>query len=195
MEMEVRITIVDIVVLLLQQTEETIFEALQETCLPVILKRVKACYLRGFEHRDLLQEAYIVLWKILPKYNVRGNIRFRPYFKRCLQNYFNSLIRDQLADKRALNQSIYSLDSIYERVGTELDHGDYADGQPEDQAIARETLARYRTGLSRLEKAVFELMMLDKSYDEMATILGKSQKKVRNACYRCRKKLKKYVHD
>lgn len=106
MDMEVRITIVDIVVLLLKQTEETIFEALQETCLPVILKRVKACYLRGFEHRDLLQEAYIVLWKVLPKYNVRGNIRFRPYFKRCLQNYFNSLIRDQLADKRALNQSI-----------------------------------------------------------------------------------------
>lgn len=54
MDMEVRITIVDIVVLLLQQTEETIFEALQETCLPVILKRVKACYLRGFEHRGFV---------------------------------------------------------------------------------------------------------------------------------------------
>lgn len=187
------ITLADLIAALLQRTTNITFETLQSTCLPVTLRQVRQCYLRGFEHRDLLQEANIVLWKLIDRYDIKNRLRFRPFYKRCLINHFNTLVRDQLADKRALNQSVYSLESVYEHIGVELDHGDYADAQPEDQVIAREALASYRVGLSTFEKKVFRLFLDHQSYEDMSDQLDATETQVRDACYRCRKKFKKIL--
>lgn len=188
------ITMTEIIVLVIKKIKSSLFEALQTSCLPITLKRVKRCYLRGFDHYDLIQEAHLLMWKIVQHYDIARIRWFRPYYHFCLNNHFNTLIRDQLTDKRSLNQQVSSLNSLYERIGVELDHGNYADAQPEAQAIARETLARYLTGLSTFEEHVFQLLQRNYTYKQIAKELDAREMQVRDASYRCRKKLKKIVY-
>jgi len=141
---------------------------------------------------DLKQEAVIALYNAAMTFedkknaddNAEGNkITFGLYAKICIRNRLISLLR------KYKNFELLSEDeTTAETAEIEL--------SPEEQLIERESYELLIDQINRIltgyEKSVFELYVneKEKTYREIAVLLGRSEKSVDNAIYRIRAKLK-----
>ena len=144
-----------------------------------LLRRVARLYEQDPDNRqDLLQEITVQLWRAWPRYVPRPEVKLSTWLYRV-----------------ALNVAISSLRQRTRRPAPER-LGDRIPDLPEtttDSAYGPDELAwLYRSieHLSAVDKAFVLLYLEDRSYEEMADILGITQNNVRVKMHRVQEKLR-----
>ncbi len=173
--------------------DQTAFHEIVKAFEPLIVSIIKKYDIRNsdYDEDDLRQEATIALFGAVRTYNCSDySITFGLYAKICINNRIISHLRKIKNN----NIPIAKQDPDDINCNIELFGTDY---NPENEIIDKES---YKTllnlidkNLTSYEKSVFKFYILDKSYREIAAVLGSSQKSVDNAIYRIKNKIKKLI--
>ncbi len=134
----------------------------------------------GFSRDELLQEARLALYHAVKSYRTeQDEVTFGLYAKICVRNALVSRSRRRLA------VAVCSLDELREQG----DFGDSeVDANPECQLIGKEEVeelrSRVRSILSEFEYSVFLCYVDGLDTEEIAAVLARPLKSVRNASHR-----------
>jgi len=141
-----------------------------------------ASFVSAADEEDLFQEGLVGLLKAVRTYDGVSSA-FATYASSCICHSVISAARRL----RKQNGDAVPLDE------TELVSGN----SPESDFLDRESISllyeRVFSELSKYERSVFELYLSDRSYADIARLVGKSEKSIANAICRIRRKLKKLL--
>lgn len=165
---------------------------------------VRACarpfFLAGGDSEDLTQEGMLGLLSAIREYDPESNASFKTYAELCIKRRLISAVRSASRMKHApLNEGV-SLDEI---LSEEAQPGSAYSGEsfrrvPEEQVLARESTNDFISSVSRY-LSDFEVTILTHyldglSYNEIASMTGRSLKSVDNAVQRIRHKLARHLN-
>lgn len=152
---------------------------------------------------DLRQNAAMALYRAAETYrpNDEGQkVSFGLYAKVCVNNALISELRKHR--RQSKTRRVCTATSESSTDGRETGHhkrGCIAEGDPIYRLVSegemRETLERFRSGLSAYEREVFEDHIIGKSVVEIAERLGRNEKSVSNALYRMKVKVRGLLKD
>ena len=141
-----------------------------------------ASFVSAADEEDLYQEGLVGLLKAVRTYDGVSSA-FATYASSCICHSVISAARRL----RKQNGDVVPLDD------TELVSG----SSPESDLLDRESFSllyeRVFSQLSGYERSVFELYLSDRSYADIARVMGKTEKSIANAICRIRRKLKKLL--
>ena len=141
-----------------------------------------ASFISAADEEDLYQEGLVGLLKAVRTYDGVSSA-FATYASSCICHSVISAARRL----RKQNGDMVPLDD------TELVSG----SSPESDLLDRESISllyeRVFSRLSGYERSVFELYLSDRSYADIARVMGKTEKSIANAICRIRRKLKKLL--
>jgi RNA polymerase sporulation-specific sigma factor len=137
-----------------------------------------ASFVSAADEEDLYQEGLVGLLKAVRTYDGVSSA-FATYASSCICHSVISAARRL----RKQNGDVVPLDD------TELVSG----SSPESDLLDRESISllyeRVFSQLSGYERSVFELYLSDRSYADIARVMGKTEKSIANAICRIRRKL------
>lgn len=170
-----------------QQDDSSAFEELMQRYQPLIISQHSGQRLSDMNLDEWQQEARIVLWKIMQRFNVERKNAFGTYFKVSLVNKRRDLARRAKAQKRRLLRGKLELDSDpVLRENVLIDHT-----MPDAVVETRDTAAHcFDKLLSSFECQVQRCMLGQMSIEEIAASLEADVNQVKNAIERIRKKLR-----
>lgn len=183
----------DLIVLSLQVVGMNPFDKLVEMCEPITYSVIKRYFFPDYDREDFLQEARSVLVKTLQDWRIDKGMPFVQYYHMQLNNHLNMLVRKNHAQKRIVNLHTSSLDNLIDVAGIHVQGKANSTTDPEEVAIARETMDNYLLKLSELESTVFKLFIQGSSYEVISKDLSMSLDQTRSALYRCRVKLSQMI--
>ena len=135
---------------------------------------------------DLMQEALLSLYKAACSYNEQDNVQFGLFAQICIRN---SLITAAKKLSRQIITTVDYAEAVFEDTAD-------PEGTPEERMIASERAEEIQAfleeQLTAYERRVFSLHLSQRTYAEIADIVGKDIKSVANAIVRARDKLKKF---
>ncbi|MDD6175981.1 MAG: sigma-70 family RNA polymerase sigma factor [Firmicutes bacterium] len=176
---------------LARQGDGDAFAQLFLSLLPLIGGKVSrlAPRLHG-DRDDLLQEGAIGLMDAVAHYDPASGTPFQAYASVCIEHRILSALRAQGRQKNLpLNESV-PLDDLE-------DSSAFPSADPENVFLGRERLRHVlqavQTHLSPMERQVLEGYLGGRSYREVASRLGLTEKSVDNALQRIRRKLGRAV--
>lgn len=147
----------------------------------------------GLEEKDLYQEGMIGLLSAIESYKENKEVLFKTYASRCIENKINTALNKASAGKnKNLNDSL-SLDYIFLDTNTTLYD---VIGIPDlihnliTKENFKEIVSLAQDKLKGFEKEVFNLKIKEYSNEEIAVILKEDRRKIENALFRIRTKLK-----
>ena len=185
---------------LLQQAKagcEDSFEAVFLQYKPIALNMQKRYYLRDYDNDDWLQEARIVCYQSLKKYDSSMNVTFGLFFKINFERWVISAIRFQEAKKRQINRVTESLEQRFELKGEGLDMSEedrHAETSME-YVFVREALEDFSSYLSKFEIQIYQYVLQGKDIDSIVSELGVSKQKVLAGYSRLKRKLKNIISE
>lgn len=161
-----------------------------------VYSKANTYFLVGAEKDDVAQEGMIGLYKAVKEYNPCEGSSFKHFAGICISRQILTAVKAATRKKHIPLNSYISLD----KAGDDAEACDVLDsmiesgGQnPESIVIGQEDLSlieyKINKALSKLEMQVFIYYTEGMSYDEIASILGKSRKCIDNALQRIKKKL------
>ena len=143
-----------------------------------ILFKIAAVYTNSIEDKqDLIQEIIYQLWKSYDSFNQQS--RFSTWMYRV-----------------ALNVAIYQLKVSKKKILTVPIEDQNFNYQEDDNSAIEEKWKLFRKqieGLNLLDKAIVTLYLDDKSYDEIAEVIGISSSNVGTKLSRIKEKLKTQI--
>ena len=155
---------------------------------------------KGIDYNDLYQEGLIGLIKAVDGFKEQKDIRFSTFAFVCIKRSIISAVRKASRKKHsALNES-YSLDYSSEDDNLSFDNIISNNvGGIEDLLVSKEKNNKFNELLSKsltdFEKEVYDLRINNFSYDEIATMLGKTRKAVDGTLSRIRVKIRKILNE
>ena len=155
---------------------------------------------KGIDYNDLYQEGLIGLIKAVDSFKEQKDIRFSTFAFVCIKRSIISAVRKVSRKKHsALNES-YSLDYSTEDDNLSFDNIISNNvGGIEDLLVSKEKNNKFNELLSKsltdFEKEVYDLRINNFSYDEIATMLGKTRKAVDGTLSRIRVKIRKILNE
>lgn len=176
-----------------EEAKEYLVNKYKDVISYTINKYVSNHPLIGFEEKDLYQEGLIGLLSAMETYQDSKDAKFSTYASRCIENRIATAINRAMNTKnKNLNDSI-SLDYVDPSTGTSLYDFIGSSGIIDDM-ISKENcdeLIKFGDNhLKGFEKEVFMLKVEDYTNEEIAAILKEDKRKVENALFRIRNKLK-----
>ncbi len=154
-------------------------------------KMMKYCKNNGIDYNDLKQEGFIGLNDAIIHFSDRKNVLFYTYAKKCIERRIvSSLVSASRLKYKALNDSI-SFDDESNFLDKMLkDDSNNPELIIENNEIEEKLIKDIKKRLTDYEEQVFELMLSNFSYREIADILDKNPKAIDNAIQRIRLKVK-----
>lgn len=141
-----------------------------------IIHKVTMVYTNGpADREDLFQEICLQLWRSYP--NFREEAKFSTWMYRVALN-------TAISDVRKKNRDLH-----FEQL---LDN-DRTETEPSDEKEQIQLLYRAISKLNRIDKAIILLWLDEKSYDEIASILGISKTNVSVKLVRIKRKLEELI--
>lgn len=131
----------------------------------------------SFDRQDLFQEICLQLWKSYPRF--RAESKFTTWMYRVAINTAISKIRQ--------NKQKPVFEALNENDQTAEDNNN----KEEQVKLLNAAIAR----LNNIDKAIILLWMEEKSYDEIATIMGTSKNNISVKLVRIKKKLEEWVRN
>lgn len=153
----------------------------------------------GVEYKDIYQEAMLGFADALDKYNDTKEAQLPTFITLCVKRRLSNLLRGATNIKSKFNKDILSIDYDYENYDTTLIDiiSDDNKNNPLVNIATRENLEAIinacESKLSPFETKVFDLMILEYDYKQIAEILNESPKKIDNTAQRIRRKIKDIV--
>lgn len=159
----------------------------------VITKYISTHNLVGLDEKDLYQEGMIGLLSAIDSYVDNKDAKFSTYASRCIENRICTIINRTLNTKnKNLNDSV-SLDLVDPTTGQSL-YDLIGSSGIIDEMISKENcdeLIKFgNENLKGFEKEVFLLKVKDYTNEEIAKKLNEDKRKVENALFRIRTKLR-----
>jgi len=162
-----------------------------------VRKKVRAYFLVGADHDDIVQEGMIGLYKAIRDYDAEKNDNFKAFAELCITRQVITAVKTSQRNKHAPLNSYVSLnrpvfenesDTTFFDILTQRTASD-----PEEMVVDAESVKeiqeKVRAVLSKFELSVFELFMQGCSYTEIAKHTDKSPKSIDNALQRIKKKI------
>jgi len=141
-----------------------------------IIHKVTMVYTNGpADREDLFQEICLQLWRSYP--NFREEAKFSTWMYRVALNTAISNVRKQKTDLHF----------------EQLHNNDRMEAEPSDEKEQIQLLYRAISKLNQIDKAIILLWLDEKSYDEIASILGISKTNVSVKLVRIKRKLEEMI--
>ena len=155
---------------------------------------------KGIDYNDLYQEGLIGLINAIDNYKNQKDIRFSTFAFVCIKRSIISAIRNASRKKHSILNESYSLDYNTEDVEESFDNiVSSTTGGLEDLLVSKEKNELFNKKLLKeltdFEKEVYDLRINNFSYDEIASMLGKSKNAISAVLVRIRIKLKKILDE
>lgn len=174
-------------------------EAIQEifkTFQGIMLLKTKKYFFYGGDKDDVLQEAMIGLLKAINGYEAGKQASFKTFAILCIKRQLITAIKSSNSGKyKILNMAVNNSEDSYEyNAVPAYSNKSFNFYNPEEIYLSKEkfnALKKYlRTHLSKMENEIFDYMLIELSYTEIATKTGRDPKSVDNAIQRIKKKLR-----
>ena len=168
--------------------------------------RLKASsyFLVGGDSDDLLQEGLVGLHKAIRDYRTDRESSFRNFAELCITRQIITAVKTATRNKHApLNQYVSFGQSPAANTESETTMEEILPGptafDPVNQAISSEELSSLvsclQSSLSEMESSVLGYYLEDRSYEDVAALLGCETKTVDNALQRVKRKVSKHLES
>lgn len=156
-------------------------------------KMINYCGNCGYDLNDLIQEGRIGLSHAINFFNEQKDITFYTYAKICIERkIISTVIAAKRLKNKILNESI-SYDEDSETTNFDKILKDET-GNPEkiimDLIFKEKLVEKIKFNLTEFEEKVFDLLISNFTYKEIAVILDKEDKQIDNAIQRIKNKVK-----
>lgn len=179
-----------------EEANNIILEKYDPLISSIATKMLKYCKNSGLEYNDLRQEGFIGLNYAISHFAEEKNTVFYTYVKKCIERkIISTVIGATRLKHKALNDamSFDADDKILDRkFKSESSNPSLI---VENAELEEEIIKKVKKRLTNLEEQVFELMINDFNYKEIADILDKDSKAIDNAIQRIRVKVKDVMKD
>ena len=166
--------------------------------------RMKASsyFLVGGDSDDLIQEGMVGLYKAIRDFRDDRESSFRNFAELCVTRQIITAVKTATRNKHTpLNQYVSFAQSPSASTEVETTMEDILPGpsaaDPVNQAISTEELASLvaclKGSLSDMESSVLAFYLEDRSYEEVAMLLGCDTKTVDNALQRVKRKITRHI--
>jgi RNA polymerase sporulation-specific sigma factor len=166
--------------------------------------RMKASsyFLVGGDSDDLIQEGMVGLYKAIRDFRDDRESSFRNFAELCVTRQIITAVKTATRNKHTpLNQYVSFAQSPSASSEVETTMEDILPGpsaaDPVNQAISTEELASLvsclKGSLSEMESSVLAFYLEDRSYEEVAMLLGCDTKTVDNALQRVKRKITRHI--
>lgn len=140
----------------------------------------------GIPDEDLVQEGMLGFLDAVSSFDGSRGVPFRAYAEICINNRIVSAVRANFNNKNAALSNALPFED--ETADSSADPANIVSAKYESENIC----AFLNSSLSDFERQVIDLRLINKSYSQIASSLGCSEKAVDNALQRIRKKLRKF---
>lgn len=191
------------IVKMAQEGSNTAYEFLISKYKELVKNKAKAYYIAGADSEDVVQEGTIGLFKAIRDFDEKQEATFKTFADICVTRQIITAIQAANRKKhQILNESL----SLSEDV--ELENGEFqpiarnvkdrdSEVDPETMMLMKEVVNYLKMNqknlFSPLENKVFDEMLKDKNYKEIAATLRRSPKAIDNAIQRIKKKVQEYL--
>ena len=169
----------------------------------LVRSKARSYFLIGADHEDIVQEGMIGLYKAIRDFKQDRQATFRAFAELCITRQIITAIKTATRQKHiplnsyvSLNKPIYDEDS--DRTLMDVIVEGHATN-PEDLLIGQEDIDSINdhldTILSPLERDALSLYLDGKSYQEIASDLGRHAKSIDNALQRVKRKLLRFLEE
>ena len=181
-------------VYLAQEGNEEAINLIYQKYKPIIIKKSKEAILHathhGIEINDIMQEGYMALEEAIRNFSQDNEATFYTFATLCIDRHIINYLRRIKCDRsKSLNNAVTIDDTLEKVIGDNTDI--------ELSLIMKEQLKLLAEEISPLltdfEKKVFDLMMKNYSFEEMAKVLGKDTKSIYNTFQRIKNKIRKNI--
>lgn len=159
---------------------------------PMVRKYASSYRIPCFDEEDYFQEARIVIYKACLNFNPDRTPYFAPYVQKVYKNHLANILRYYRAARRG--GGVRDMSLINENDEEALDRLEVIAPSHQISSVAiyeiREKSSFYFATLSPFEKQVLCRFLNREDYQQIADELNIPLKRVHDALYRCRKKLK-----
>ena len=179
-----------------EEANNIILEKYDPLISSIATKMLKYCRNSGLDYNDLRQEGFIGFNYAISHFTEEKNTVFYTYVKKCIERkIISTVIAATRLKHKALNDAM-----SFDADDKILDRRFKSDSSNplfivENAELEEEIIRRVKKKLTNLEEQVFELMINDFNYKEIADILDKDSKAIDNAIQRIRVKVKEIMKD
>ena len=165
----------------------------------IIQMRTKNYFFYGGDREDVIQEAMIGLLKAINGYDENKTASFTTFAILCIKRQIITAIKSSNAGKnRILNMAMINSETE-DTSNISYSNKSFNFYNPEEIIMSKERfreLNRYlKTNLSKMENEVFEYMLSEMTYTEIAEKTGRTPKSIDNSIQRIKKKLNRFLEE
>lgn len=186
------------IVKMAQEGSSTACEYLINKYKEVAKNKSKLYFIAGGDNEDVIQEGMIGIFKAIRDFDEEKEASFRTFAELCINRQIINAIKSASRKKHQILTDSISMDTeeagdeditpLWERIASAKD------SEPESQMLMKELCEYYnadgRKLLSDFECRVWDEMLREKDYREIADTLGSTPKAVDNAIQRIKKKFR-----
>ncbi len=163
---------------------------------------VRMYFLVGADRDDVVQEGMIGLFKAIRDFDNTKQTSFKSFAEICVRRQVLTAIKNATRQKHmplnsyiSLSKPAYDDENSEDTLMDTLSVNESTD--PEELFIGKENIeilgVKIEENLSKLEKEVLKMYLNGISYQEIASIMGRTPKSIDNALQRVKKKLEKFI--
>ncbi len=161
----------------------------------IMAKYKKSIYALGLEYDEVKQEALVAFSDALIRYSDSKDTSLPTFITVVVERRVLNCIRKADTIKNKVHNEAYSLEQEYVAFNRPLEEiiGDNKENplfKMENEEHYKELLKNINESLSPFEKDVYDLVINDFSYIDIAKILNKEPKQIDNTIQRIRNKIK-----
>ena len=182
-----------------QQGNEMAIQEIFSKFKNIIQMRTKNYFFYGGDREDVIQEAMIGLLKAINGYDENKTASFITFAILCIKRQIITAIKSSNAGKnRILNMAMINPETE-DTSNISYSNKSFNFYNPEEIVMSKERfreLNRYlKTNLSKMENEVFEYMLSEMTYTEIAEKTGRTPKSIDNSIQRIKKKLNRFLEE
>ena len=181
-------------VYLAQEGNEDAINLIYQKYKPIIIKKSKIAIVHathhGIEISDIMQEGYIGLEEAIRNFSQENEASFYTFAMLCIDREIVNYLRKTTKDRGKVLNNAVTIDDTLEKVigdNTNLESSLIMDEQVKLLAV------KIRPLLTTFEVKVFDMMMNDDTFEEIAKALNKDIKSIYNTFQRIKIKIKKNI--
>ena len=182
-----------------QQGNEMAIQEIFSKFKNIIQMRTKNYFFYGGDREDVIQEAMIGLLKAINGYDENKTASFTTFAILCIKRQIITAIKSSNAGKnRILNMAMINPETE-DTSNISYSNKSFNFYNLEEIVMSKERfreLNRYlKTNLSKMENEVFEYMLSEMTYTEIAEKTGRTPKSIDNSIQRIKKKLNRFLEE
>ncbi|HNH87390.1 MAG TPA: RNA polymerase sporulation sigma factor SigH [Solirubrobacterales bacterium] len=191
-------------IVLAKQGDPTAYDRLVRRYYGFVRLKASSYFLAGGDADDLIQEGLVGLYKAIRDYRTDRESSFRNFAELCITRQIITAVKTATRNKHVpLNQYVSFGQSPASNTESETTMEEILPGptalDPVNQAISSEELSSLvsclQSTLSEMESSVLGYYLEDRSYEDVAALLGCETKTVDNALQRVKRKVSKHLES